>query len=132
MWETKDEVEMAYISEGQSRFFQTILTPAMADWIVDLVGFAAEKDAVHHILDGSFMIPRDCDPYLRKFLDAVRQPDVIQQEGPISTVITLEDHIQGWQRQKERTASVRSELGFADHIAATYHKGMAETDRMFR
>jgi hypothetical protein len=33
---------------------------------------------------------------------------------------------------KERTASVRSEMGFADHMAATHHKGMAEMDWLFR
>jgi hypothetical protein len=132
IWETKGEVELAYISEGQSRFSQTIHTPAMADWIVDLVDFAAEKESVQHILDGSFRIPADCNPYLHKFLEAVRQPEAIRRVGPISTVITLKDHIKGWRRQKEHTASVRSELGFADHIEATHHKGMAETERMFR
>jgi hypothetical protein len=75
MWETKDEVELAYIAEGQSRFSQTIRTPAMEEWIVTLVGFAAEKETAQHILDGVFRIPSQCDPYLRKFLQAVRQPE---------------------------------------------------------
>jgi hypothetical protein len=144
MWETKDEVELAYITEGQRRFSQTIHTPAMAEWIVNCVGYTAEKEAARNILDGTFPIPPDCDPYLRKFLNAVRMPDVIRAAGPISSEITIKSHIQGWQNQKEQTASVRSELGFADHIAATYHKGfadhiaatyhkgMAEIDRLFR
>jgi hypothetical protein len=132
MWETKDEVKLAYIVEGQSHFFQTIYTPAMAEWITNLVGFAAEKDAAQDILNGTFDLPSDCDPYLRQFLEAARMPDVIRNVGPISTAITIQDHIKGWRRQKERTASVKSELGFADHIAATYHSGMAEIDRLFR
>jgi hypothetical protein len=40
MWETKDEVELAYIAEGQSRFSQTVHMPAMDDWIIHLVGYA--------------------------------------------------------------------------------------------
>jgi hypothetical protein len=112
MWETKDEVELAYIAEGQSRFSQTIHIPVMEEWIVTLVGFAAEKETAQHILDGVFTFPSHCDPYLRKFLEAVRQPEALRRAGPISTTITLEDHITGWRRMKERTASVRSEMEF--------------------
>jgi hypothetical protein len=43
MWETKDEVELAYIAEGQSGFSQTIHTPAMDEWIINLIEYAAEK-----------------------------------------------------------------------------------------
>jgi hypothetical protein len=50
----------------------------------------------------------------------------------ISTHISIKDHISGWQKQKERTASARSDLGFSDHISATYHSGLAEEiDRLF-
>jgi hypothetical protein len=132
MWETKDEVELAYITEGQRQLSQTIHTLAMADYIISCVGYAVEKEAARDILDGTFPIPPDWDPYLRKFLNAVRMPDIIRAADPISSEITIKSHIQGWRRQKEQTASVRSELGFADHIAATYHKGMAEIDRLFR
>jgi hypothetical protein len=48
MWETKDEVELAYIAESQSRFSQTIHTPAMEEWIMTLVGFAEEKETTQH------------------------------------------------------------------------------------
>jgi hypothetical protein len=78
MWETKDEVDLAYIAEGQSRFSQTIHTPAMAEWITNLVGFAAEKELAQDILDGTFELPKDCDPYLRQFIEVARMPDVIR------------------------------------------------------
>jgi hypothetical protein len=88
MWETKDKVELAYIAERQSRFSQTVHTPAMDDWIIHLVGYAAEKESARHILDGTLQLPRDCDPcYLRKFLEAVRMPEVIRTAGPITTSI---------------------------------------------
>jgi hypothetical protein len=72
MWETKNEVALAYIAEGQSRFSQTIHTPAMDEWIIIFVSYAAEKKPALHILNGTFQIPQDCNPYLKKFLDAVR------------------------------------------------------------
>jgi hypothetical protein len=131
LWETKDEVELAYIADGQSRFSQTIHTPAMYKWVINSIGYAAENEDAQHLLNGTLPIPLNCDPYLRKLLYAVRMPDIIRAAGPISTSITIEDHIKGWRRQKERIASVRSELGFADHIVATHHPGMAEIDRLF-
>jgi hypothetical protein len=57
-------------------------------------------------------------------------PDIVRKAGTISTDIYLQDHIRGWRRQKERTGSVRTAVGFSDHIAATYHNGMAEIDRL--
>jgi hypothetical protein len=59
-------------------------------------------------------------------------PKSVRRLGPIFTSIWTAEHIQGWCRQRERTGSVRTDLGFADHIAATYHQGMAEIDRLLR
>jgi hypothetical protein len=61
------------------------------------------------MLDGVFTIRSQYDPYLRKCLAAVQQLEALRQAGPISTTTTMEDQFTGWQRMKERTASVRSE-----------------------
>jgi hypothetical protein len=59
-------------------------------------------------------------------------PEAVQRAGTIFTEISLQDHIRGWRRQKERTGSVRTAPGLSDHIVATYHKGMAKFDRLLR
>jgi hypothetical protein len=59
-------------------------------------------------------------------------PEFVRRLGPIPTSILTAKHIRGWRRQRERTGSVRMDLGFADHITATYHQGMAEIDRLLR
>jgi hypothetical protein len=53
-WEVKDDLERVSIQENQSLFSQTSATPPMQSWILKLLGYAAEKPAVQHILDGSF------------------------------------------------------------------------------
>jgi hypothetical protein len=131
-WEEKDDLERVSIQENQSRFSQMSATPPMQSWILELVGYAAEKPAAQHILDGSFEIPPTCDPHLAILLNALRMPDIVRKAGTISTDISLQDYIRDWRRQKERTGSVRTALGFSDHIAATYHNGMAEIDCLLR
>jgi hypothetical protein len=132
-WEEKDNLERVSVQENQQRFSQTAATPPMQQWILDLVGYAAEKPAANEILDGTFEIPPATDPYLvARLLNALRMPDSVRQAGTIPTTITIADHIRGWRQQKERTGSVRTDLRFSDHIAATFHKGMAEIDRLLR
>jgi hypothetical protein len=105
----------------------------MQPWILELVGYAAKKPAAQDILEGSFEIPTTFDPHLGILRNALRMPEFVRQAGTtIYTDISLQDHIQGWRRQKERTGSVRTALGFLDHIAAMYHNGMAEIDRLLR
>jgi hypothetical protein len=129
---TKSEIEGAFVDENLSRFSQTNATPPMDDWITDRVGYCAELEGGQEILDGTFDIPATCDPYLILLINGMRMPEKVRQMEPISTNISTEDHKSGWRKQKERTASARSDLGFSDHISATYHTGMAEIDRLFR
>jgi hypothetical protein len=69
---------------------------------------------------------------MRKVLEYLRMPACVIKEGPIDSTLSVADHIQGWKKQKERTASVRSDLSFSDHKAATRHPGMAKIDTLFR
>jgi hypothetical protein len=59
-------------------------------------------------------------------------PESVRRLDPISTSILTEEHIRGWRCQRDQTGSVPTDLGFADHIAATYHPGMAEINRLLR
>jgi hypothetical protein len=52
--------------------------------------------------------------------------------GPIVSTISLDEHKQGWKKQKEKTALVNSGLSFSDHKAAIYDDNMAEIDRLMR
>jgi hypothetical protein len=131
-WHTKDDLERVSIQENQRRFSQTAATPPMQPWILELVGYAGNQPAATAILDGAFAIPAHIDPYFTRLLNALRMPESVRRLGPIPTSISTAEHIRGWRCQRERTGSVRTDLGFADHISATYHQGMAEIDRLLR
>jgi hypothetical protein len=129
---SKQEIEDACIEENHRRFSQTNDTPPMEEWIVEAVGYCAESPGGQEILDGTFVIPPTCNPYLAKLINGMRMPEIVRRLEPISTHISTKTHISGWRRQKERTASTQSDLNFSDHIAATFHFGMTEIDRLFR
>jgi hypothetical protein len=62
----------------------------------------------------------------------MRMSKACSDAGPISSTISIEEHKQGWRKQKEKTASVKSGLSFSDHKAAVYDDDMAEIDRLLR
>jgi hypothetical protein len=97
---------------------------------IEQVGLLAEKDGTNQILDRSFQILPGCGPYLRDLIEAMWMEDRIRTAGPISTRITLEEHIKGWQKQKERTAAVSSGPSFSNHKTATDNPDMAEIDHL--
>ena len=100
--------------------------------LTDLVGFSAEKDGARDILAGTFECPPNTDPYMRLLLDAMRMPNVVTEAGIIAPLVTLDEHRSGWRKEKERTASVRTELTFSDFKAAAEHPGLAEIDQLLR
>jgi hypothetical protein len=128
----KEDIEEACIKENHRRFNQTADTPPMENWIIEQVGYCGGKSGAHAILDGTFDTPPTCDPYLKLLIPNMRMPNCVKRLDPISTEISTETHVSGWRRQKERTALTRSDLSFSDHIAATFHSGMTEIDRLFR
>ena len=129
---TQSSIWQAASAEGIARFSQTKDTVPMESHVISQIGYFAEKDAVPHILGGTFDDSHIKDPYLRKILQYARMPLVIKQEGILPAEITKEEHIEGWQQQRHTTGSADMELAFTDHMAATYHDGMAEIDRLLR
>ena len=96
------------------------------------MGFFAETVEAQQVLEGTFPIPPFIDKHLRWLLIALCRPVSSLQAGNLSTSISLDEHCSGWKKQSATTASVKSQLGFKDHIAAAYHPALAEIDRAFR
>jgi hypothetical protein len=104
----------------------------MQEYILDEVGFLAEKEGAQRIMDGTFTPPACCNPYLKELMEEMRMDNRTRAAGPIPSTISLKEHQTGWKRQKEKTASVSSGLAFSDHKAASYDDEMAEIDRLLR
>jgi hypothetical protein len=67
-----------------------------------------------------------------KLWEYLQMPDDVARKGPIDPNISVKEHIDGWNKQKARTASVRAALSFSNHKAAAQHPGMAKIDTLFR
>ena len=65
-------------------------------------------------------------------IDRLRIPQVVKRKRLLPTTITTTEHIQGWKKQKERTASVITELSFSDFKAGSQDKNIAELDCLAR
>ena len=59
-------------------------------------------------------------------------PDQVRAHGILLAPFTRHDHKTSWRRQKEKTASTSTELGFPDHIAATDNPTLSELDFLLR
>ena len=128
----KEEIEEACIYENRKRFSQVRDTPPMQPEITSLVGFCAEKEFASEILEGTADLSTIQDKYLRLVLEYMRQPKIIQARGMLSGTISIEEHIEGWKKQKRKTSSERSNLEFNDMKAAALGVKMATIDRDLR
>jgi hypothetical protein len=129
---TKESIELACLTENDRRFRQTEETPPMHPALTDVIGFSAEMPAANDILAGTFDTSDIPDKAMRKVIEYLRMPDSVVKAGPIDPQISVEEHIAGWNAQKERTASVRTALSFSDHKAAAQHPGLAKIDTLLR
>jgi hypothetical protein len=129
---SKYEIEQACITENNRRFRQTEDTPPMARSLTDQIGFSAEKPGADEVLAGTFDYSNISHAGMCKVLEYLHTPACVSREGLIDSTLSVHDHIQGWKKQKERTALVCSDLSFSDHKAATQHPGMAKIDTLFR
>ena len=100
--------------------------------LVDVVGYNAEKEGGRQILEGIFEIPQNTPKYMTMVIDRLRIPQVVKRKGLLPTTITTTEHIQGWKKQKERTASVKTELTFNDFKAGSKDKQIAGLDCLSR
>ena len=53
-----------------------------------------KKEGSKHILEGKFVFPIGTPKYMQKVLDHLRKPQSVVNRGPISTLISTQEHIQ--------------------------------------
>ena len=109
----------ACIIENKKRFSQTFDTPPLCAALIDKVGYDAENKMDKQILEGTFFSPLDTPQYMQKVLDRLRMPQLVVHRGPISTLISTQEHMQRWEKEKERTASYQGELNVNDFKAGS-------------
>jgi hypothetical protein len=80
-------------------------------------------------LNGTFDIPAEVDIYAKEFLAELRVPEIVRSQGPVTSDLSLQEHVLGWKQQKEATAAEPAGLAFSDYKASAQDPMFAEIDR---
>ncbi len=78
----KVSMEEACIAENTARFSQTEATPPMTEPLLSDLGYLADTEAAQRILDGTYEIPADLDPYAALLIQELRMSDSIRNSPP--------------------------------------------------
>jgi hypothetical protein len=122
----------ACITENEARFSQTESTPPMSAPLYAILGKYGETTEAEEIMSGTFDVPEEIDCYAKEFLEELRVPAIVIAKGPVTMELSLPEHMLGWKRQKEATASEPSGLAFSHYKASAQDPMLAEIDRFFR
>jgi len=111
---TKQELEVVCLEEAQQHFTQAANMPMLQPPMFDLVGIDnVDSPAFQQILDGTFVCPQDCDPYLHKLIPYLAQPEGI----PEITIRIYDKYKCSWEWARETTASSPLTIHFGHYIA---------------
>ena len=102
--------------------------PPMVEPLVSDLGYLADTDDAQRILDGTYVIPPDLDPYAAKLLHELRMPESIRTQPFILSEVTTEDHIAGWRKQKETISADPDGLSFSHYKAGATDALIAQFD----
>ena len=69
---------------------------------------------------------------MQKVLYHIHNPQIVVHRGPISTLISTQEHIHGWKKQKEKRASYQGKLNFNDFKAGSQDEYIAQLDCLSR
>jgi hypothetical protein len=128
----KSGMEEACILENMTRFSQAESTPPMTKPLVSELGYLADTDAAERILQDDYRIPDELDPYAALLIRELRMPDSIHQQPFVTSHVTTEDHIQGWQKQKESVSANPDGLSFSHYKAGITEDLIAQFDTTLR
>jgi hypothetical protein len=125
---SKEDIEAGCQQENSQRFSQTESTPFMTSPLIDIFGYLAQGPAADSVLDGSFVPPPGTDPYAVKLLAELKMAAAVREAPPMRVVFSVDEHIKGWRKAREFTASGPSGLTFSHFIAGTYDQTIASFD----
>jgi hypothetical protein len=87
------------ITENEGRFSQTENTPPMTAPLFADLGKYGKTEEAQAILAGLNKCPPDIDPYAKEFISSLQRLQIVSDQGPVTTELTLIEHSQGWKRQ---------------------------------
>ena len=129
---SKRDIEQACINENKARFSQLQGTPFTVEPLLSEIGLLADTEAAQEVLEGTWSPPEGTDIYTRLLLQEMKMPDVLRVATPMVSSISVDDHIQGWEKQKEQISSAPEGLHFGHYKAGISDEDIAEFDAIMR
>ena len=118
----------ACMQENARRFRQANNTPFMTPPLSDTIGHLGIGVEADKILRGEFVPPPGTDLYAAKLIRHLRMDARVAQAPPMSTIITTDDHCEGWHHVQERTSSGPTGVHFGHFKAGTTRPLVADFD----
>jgi hypothetical protein len=117
-------------SDRQQQYKQT---PFQMAPLLDIMGYLMDNDEIaQQVMDGTFSPPEGTDPVAAELLETLQMEDSVRQLGPLDISIIPEDNRSGWKKQKERTASEPTGLGFNHYKTSCLTDDLNEVDSFLR
>jgi hypothetical protein len=129
--ETQVTMVKAFHKENDSRFSQTGSTPPMKTPLVEDLGYLAETEMAEQVLEGTYEPAPDVDQYAKELLHELRRPECVRKQSPTNITATVDEHVLGWKRTKEKSAE-SSGPSMAEVKAASQDSILAEIDTFMR
>jgi hypothetical protein len=100
----------------------------MTSPLVEEFGYLAQGSATNAILNDTYIPPHGTHPYTQKLLKELQMDPSVAEAPPMKVIFSVDQHIKGWQKAREFTASGPSGLTFSHFIAATYDPALPSFD----
>ena len=126
----KQEMEAAMMFENQTRFLQAKNTPFLSPPLLEEVGLLGNSDAAEKILKGTYH-HQDLHHMTNEYIKFLKMPSHIKTNETLKT-FDINEHIKGWKKAKETTASEPHRLSFSHYKAAINHPDLAAFDYILR
>jgi hypothetical protein len=125
---SKEDIEEG-CNGGNSRCFsQTAGTPFMTQLFFKDFGYLAQGTATSSVLDGTYLPAPGTDIYAVKLLKQLKMDPAVANAPPMKVVFSIQQHIRGWKKAREFTASAPTGLTFLHFISAAYDPILASFD----
>lgn len=132
--EDKEGLDHVGADENEGRFSSCTETcECLHDQqLVQDIGMLCEGPAIDDILQGTYHIPEHLSKGTQTILESMPMPEIIQANPMGPPILPVEEHIEGWKKAKEPTASDSHNPDFFNYICASYDDMLADLDALTR
>jgi hypothetical protein len=117
---TQEDIEAGCQQENSQRFSQTSSTPFMTSPLVEDFGYLAQGPSTLAVLEGKYAPPPGTDIYACKLLRQLQMDPQVTAAPPMKDMFSVDQHIQGWRKAREFTATGLKGITFSHFIAASH------------